>query len=36
MCSAVMMMMLELNKDTIMMFGVCRDKEPADLSPLDV
>ena len=33
---AVMMTMLELNRDTIMMLGVSRDKEAADLSPLDV
>ena len=33
---AAMMKMLELNKDTQMMLGVCRDKEAADLSPLDV
>ena len=33
---AAMMKMLELNRDTIMMLGVCRDKEAADRSPLDV
>ena len=33
---AVMMTMLELNRDTIMMLEVSRDKEAADQSPLHV